>query len=167
MSFSVPVGTKFRTQSPRDCPLPSLWVTVLPSVETSASFQRKLPSGESPLKLAFHDPRSHLAFLSAEPAQEASLTSSSSRQLTAGTELRVLKPEGGRSAVRLAGRVKLLRGQPTLLALLRIHTGGESLLPGSPIVDDQSRVVAFALSPLDETTRPIAGPGSPSPPKPP
>ncbi|MGI8602139.1 MAG: hypothetical protein ACR2OZ_03970 [Verrucomicrobiales bacterium] len=125
-------------------------ITVMPGVDEGASFTCRTGAGESLAKLVFYDTRSHLAVVTVDETRPATLAHADSRSVTLGTSLKIITPDETPGRARFAGRVKQLEGQPLLLTLLRFHSAASGMLPGSAIVDDQHRVVALALSTLDD-----------------
>jgi hypothetical protein len=124
-------------------------VTVLASAGVAATYQCKTGHAMHPATVLLFDEKSHLAILRCEKLTPARLPVATSRALTTESRLQAVSLDKS-IPVRFAGRVKQLDGRPLLLTLLRIHAGQANLLPGTPIIDSDQRIVALTLSPLDD-----------------
>ncbi len=126
-----------------------LLVTVSAAAEPGARFF--VGPVDQPAKgdVALHEPKSRVLLLRTEKPAAPTATLGASRALPPLAELKwstgaALKP------ARVVGPIKSLDGKALLLTLLRVNFSDGTPQPGTPLLDSENRVVALALSALDD-----------------
>ena len=126
-----------------------LLVTVSAAAEPGARFF--VGPADQPAKgdVALHEPKSRVLLLRTEKPAAPAATLGTSRALAPLAELKWSAGAGLKPA-RVVGPMKSLDGKALLLTLLRVNFAEGTPVPGTPLLDPEHRVVALALSALDD-----------------